>query len=262
MSDYSDPAINLAIIGGSGFYHLDPSKSNKPNSKTAQTNYLDITTAFATEAIRLSQEAINARAVYFIPRHGVQHNLPPHKINYRANLWALKEAGVEKIIAVNAVGGINPQMMSGSLVIPDQLIDYTWGREHTFFDGLNSLQDHIDFTHPYDVELRSVLLDEAKSLKLSVFKEACFGCTQGPRLETAAEIQKLKSDGCDIVGMTGMPEAALAREFGISYACIALVVNPAAGLSEEIISIDKIKKVLDDGLQEVRKLLSACIEKL
>ncbi len=265
MSDSPDPAINLAIIGGSGFYQLDPPKSNKsnePNKKTEQPKYLDITTPFAEEAIRLRQEALNTRGVYFIPRHGVQHHLPPHKINYRANLWALKQAGVQKIIAVNAVGGIKPQMISGSLVIPNQLIDYTWGREHSFFDGLNSLQDHIDFTYPYDAGLRSVLINEAKGLNLSVFNEACFGCTQGPRLETAAEVQKLKRDGCDIVGMTGMPEAALARELDISYACITLVVNPAAGLSKEIISIDKIKKVLDDGLQDVRKLLSACVEKL
>ncbi len=262
MSDYSDLAINLAIIGGSGFYHLEPSKTKKSNKKTEQGNYLDVTTPFAKEAIRLSQDELNAKDVYFIPRHGVQHKLPPHKINYRANLWALKEAGVQKIIAVNAVGSINPQMLPGSLVIPDQLIDYTWGREHSFFDGLNSLQDHIDFTHPYDTALRSLLLDEAKGLNLPVFNKACFGCTQGPRLETAAEIQKLKNDGCDIVGMTGMPEAALARELDIAYACVTLVVNPAAGLSKEIISIDKIKKVLDSGLQDVRKLLSACIEKL
>ncbi len=259
MSVSLNPAIDLAIIGGSGFYHLNPHRADK---ETQQTTYLDITTPFTNEPIRLCQEAVNTTNVYFIPRHGVEHTLPPHKINYRANLWALKEAGVQKIIAVNAVGGINPKMNPGSLVIPDQIIDYTWGREHSFFDGLNSLHDHIDFTYPYDAQLRDLLIEEAKEIELPVFGKGCFACTQGPRLETAAEIQKLKRDGCDIVGMTGMPEAALARELNIAYACITLVVNPAAGLSKETITIDKIKKVLSEGLQDVRKLLGACVVKL
>lgn len=259
MSAHSDSAIDLAIIGGSGFYSLAPANSASNNEAT---KYLDISTPFAEEAIRLNQERLNTTSVYFIPRHGVDHNLPPHKINYRANIWALKEVGVQKIIAVNAVGGINSQMTAGSLVIPDQLIDYTWGRDHSFFDGLNSLHDHVDFTHPYDAQLRDLLFKEAEALNLSAFNKACFACTQGPRLETAAEIQKLKHDGCDVVGMTGMPEAALARELGISYACITLVVNPAAGLSDEKITIEKIKEVLNEGLQNVRKLLTACAEKL
>lgn len=256
MSLNSHHAIDLAVIGGSGFYQLNP------NNKIEEATYRDISTPFASEAIRLSHETLNSKSLYFIPRHGVQHNLPPHKINYRANFWALKDAGVKKIIAVNAVGGINSQMTAGALVIPDQLIDYTWGREHSFFDGLNSLHDHIDFTQPYDSELRHLLIKEAKNINLSVFNKACFACTQGPRLETAAEIAKLKSDGCDIVGMTGMPEAALARELGLAYACITLVVNPAAGLSDEDITIEKIKMVLNEGLQDVRELLAACVAKL
>jgi 5'-methylthioinosine phosphorylase len=259
MSVYSDLAIDLAIIGGSGFYQLKP---DTPDEKSEHANYIDISTPFGKEAIRISQDLLNETSVFFLPRHGVQHNVPPHKINYRANLWALKEAGVKKIIAVNAVGAINSQMAPGCLVIPDQLIDYTWGREHSFFDGLNSLHDHIDFTYPYDSQLRELLISEAKELNISVFNQACFGCTQGPRLETAAEIQKLKRDGCDIVGMTGMPEAALSRELGIPYACISLVVNPAAGLSAEDITIEKIKKVLGEGLKDVRKLLAACVLKL
>lgn len=259
MSVSSNHSIDLAIIGGSGFYHINPPSADK---ESEQAHYLDIPTPFANEPIRLCQEAVNTTVVYFIPRHGVEHNLPPHKINYRANLWAIKEAGVRKIIAVNAVGGINSKMNPGSLVIPDQIIDYTWGREHSFFDGLNSLHDHIDFTYPYDAQLRDLLISEAKELNLPVFDKGCFACTQGPRLETSAEIQKLKRDGCDIVGMTGMPEAALARELDIAYASITLVVNPAAGLSENIITIEKIKKVLNEGLQDVRKLLGACVAKL
>lgn len=246
----------IAIIGGSGFYHLNT------EMKPEDVEYLDIHTPFADKASRLSQEKLNNNAVYFIPRHGIEHSVPPHKINYRANIWALKQLGVKKILAVNAVGGITPDLTPGSLVIPDQLIDYTWGREHSFFDGLNSLHDHIDFTFPYDDELRNILIEAAAHLNMAITERGCFACTQGPRLETAAEIQKLKIEGCDVVGMTGMPEAALARELGIAYACITLVVNPAAGLSDELITIEKIKTVLKAGLQDVRKLLAASVEKL
>ena len=252
MSTYSA----IGVIGGSGFYHL------KPDSTSEQSAFIDLLTPFGEEPVRLIQDKLNGTDTYFLPRHGAQHKLPPHRINYRANLWALKEVGVKKIIAVNATGGISANLTPGTLVIPDQLIDYTWGREQSFFDGLNSLQDHIEFTYPYDGELRDILLNEAINLNLPIIKQACFACTQGPRFETAAEIQKFKGDGCDIVGMTGMPEASLARELGLAYACIALVVNPAAGLSDEVITIDKIKTVLDSGLQDVRLLLSASLGKL
>ncbi|MFL2840343.1 MAG: S-methyl-5'-thioinosine phosphorylase [Pseudohongiellaceae bacterium] len=252
MSFYSE----IGIIGGSGFYDLNLDKISK------HSDYLDISTPFATETTRLFQEKINGKAVYFLPRHGAQHSAPPHKINYRANLWALGEVGVKKIIAINTVGSISANLNPGSLVIPNQLIDYTWGREHSFFDGLNSLGDHIDFTFPYDTNLREILLNESTVLNFPIPNHACFACTQGPRLETAAEIQKLKLDGCDVVGMTGMPEAALARELDIAYACVALVVNLGAGLSNEVIAIDKIKTVLDAGLQDIRKLLSGSVIKL
>jgi len=247
----------IGIIGGSGFYHLnlDVTPDDSPD-------YLALPTPFSETVIRLSLEKLKGGHVYFLPRHGIQHTFPPHKINYRANLWALKEAGVKKIIAVNAVGGIGANLVPGSLVLPDQLIDYTWGREHSFFDGLNSLHDHVDFTSPYDDKLREVLISAATDLDMPIIKQACFACTQGPRLETAAEIQRLKRDGCDIVGMTGMPEAALARELNIAYASVALVVNPAAGLSHELITIEKIKSVLDAGLTDVRKLLSTSLFKL
>ena len=252
MNTYSE----IGIIGGSGFYNLDP------DSSPGQSPYIDLPTPFDDEPVRLSQEKLNGIYVYFLPRHGAEHKSSPHNINYRANLWALKEVGVKNIIAINAVGGISIKLKPGSLVIPDQLVDYTWGRKHSFFDDLNSLHDHIDFTYPYDAEIRSILANEAINLNLPIIKQACFACTQGPRLETAAEIQKLKRDGCDIVGMTGMPEASLARELGLAYACIALVVNPAAGLNDEVLRIDKIKTVLDLGLQDIRKLLSASLSKL
>tara|TARA_R110000824_G_scaffold288508_3_gene476745 strand:- start:69375 stop:70133 length:759 start_codon:yes stop_codon:yes gene_type:complete len=244
---------DIGIIGGSGFYRLNTGLTDQ------QLSYQEIETPYAKQKVKLAQERLANRPVYFLPRHGEQHNLPPHKINYRSNLWALKEAGVTSIIAVNAVGGIKHGLSPGTIVIPDQLIDYTWGREHSFFDGLNSLHDHCDFTFPYDSRLREILLEAAATLKMPVSNGGCFACTQGPRLETAAEIQKLKRDACDIVGMTGMPEAVLARELGIAYVCIALVVNPAAGLSDELISLDAIKKVLSTGLDDIRSLISASL---
>ena len=247
----------IGIIGGSGFYRLN---AQDPPGKASA--FLEIETPFAKDKVILCRESTSGKDVFFLPRHGEQHRLPPHKINYRANLWALKLAGVKTLFAVNAVGGIHAKLQPGSVVIPDQIIDYTWGRQHSFFDDLNSLYDHCDFTYPYSQHLRELLLAAAATLKLAVTENACFACTQGPRLETAAEIQRLKRDGNDIVGMTGMPEAALARELGIDYACIALVVNPAAGLSEAEISLAEIKKVLSTGLDDVRLLIAECLLKM
>ncbi len=248
----AETTAKIAVIGGSGFYQLNP-------EKIIDSSVLDIQTPYSEDPVQVVFQNLNNIAVAFIPRHGLDHNIPPHKINYRANIWALKQVGVETILAVNAVGAINLSLLSGQIVIPDQLIDYTWGREHSYFDGLNSLHDHIDFTEPYDSNLRNILLKELTKHQSSVLESACFGCTQGPRLETAAEVRRLKNDGCDLVGMTGMPEASLARELGIAYACIALVVNPAAGLSEKEISLDSIKQVLESGLDSIRSLINEAL---
>jgi len=243
----------IAIIGGSGFYRLAPSLDlNRCVVEDVETPYSNI-------PVKLSFEELEDVPVCFLARHGEQHRFPPHKVNYRANLWALHEFGIKHIIAVNTLGAINTDFSLPQLIIPDQLIDYTWGRDHTFFDGLNSLSDHIDFTEPFTAELREKLLTQAEKLKLSAATSACVACTQGPRLETAAEIRKLAKDGCDAVGMTLMPEAALARELKISYASIGLVVNMAAGLAEGEISIEAIQEVLAAGLTDVRKLISAVL---
>ncbi|VTM09395.1 5'-methylthioadenosine phosphorylase [Pseudomonas aeruginosa] len=173
----------------------------------------------------------------FLARHGHPHRFPPHQVNYRANLWALKQAGAEAVIAVNAVGGIHAAMGTGHLCVPHQLIDYTSGREHTYFAGDIEQVTHIDFSHPYDEPLRQRLIEALRALGLEHSSHGVYACTQGPRLETVAEIARLERDGNDIVGMTGMPEAALARELDLPYACLALVVNPAAGKSVGIITM-------------------------
>ena len=197
----------------------------------------------------------------FLPRHGQDHVIPPHKINYRANIWALMQLGVTQIISINAVGGIHKNLAPGNFAVPDQLIDYTTGRESTFYEEDLKEVIHTDFTYPYTEELRRLILTSASAIKKDehaqrfVMNTGVYGCTQGPRLETAAEINCLKQDDCDMVGMTGMPEAALARELGISYAALALSVNWAAGLSGNIISLNEIHQVLDDGMGYVTALL-------
>ena len=166
--------------------------------------------------------------VAFIPRHGARHELPPHRINYRANLAALHSLGVRVVIGLNAVGGIAPWMGPGHLALPDQLIDYTWGRTQSFWDEASEMR-HVEFTEPMDASLRAELMAAAQGMIQPAAPRGTYGVTQGPRLETRAEIDRLARDGCDMVGMTLMPEAALARELELPYACIALSVNWAAG---------------------------------
>lgn len=245
---------SIAIIGGSGLYSL--------RGEGVRGSVRDFSTPYSAVPIRLQLENIDDKQIWFFARHGKDHSIPPHKINSRANLWALKEAGVKRIIAVNAVGGISSKMSPGQLVIPDQIIDYTYGHDQTYYDGLSSLHNHINFTFPYNQKLGSCLAGICVKLGLSVIDSATYGCTQGPRLETAAEIIKLKQDGCDIVGMTGMPEAALARELDMDYVCFARVVNWAAGIAKEAITMDDIHRVLEEGLVDIRRVLLATLSEL
>lgn len=240
----------LAIIGGTGLSQLFGDES------TVQI----VDTPYGAPSAPISLNSADAHPAAFLPRHGHPHNIPPHKINYRANIWALKHIGIERIIAVNAVGGIRPEFAAGVVVVPSQIIDYSYGREHTYSDGKpDAALDHIDFTAPFDRELRTRLLTAAGEQQTTVFDGGVYGVTQGPRLETAAEINRMAADGCDLVGMTAMPEAALARELGIAYASLCLVVNPAAGRSDEVITMEAIQRVLDDGMVAVRSVLSAVI---
>lgn len=243
----------VAVIGGSGLYSLDLGNVTRTHQ---------ITTPFDSAPVTVIEELTSSGPVLFLPRHGKQHSVAPHQINYRANLWALHSLGVERVIAVNATGGISPGMTAGRLVFPDQLIDYSWGRDHTYFSGEHALDKHVDFTIPYDQALASSLARSAKALKFSYHVGGVYACTQGPRLETAAEIRRLQRDGCDIVGMTGMPEAGLARELGLRYACVALVVNRAAGLDGGVISMDQIKETLVTGVSQIRVLLAHALPAL
>jgi 5'-methylthioinosine phosphorylase len=194
--------------------------------------------------------------VLFLARHGHDGRIPPHRVNYRANIAALAALEPDAVVGLNAVGGITPAAIPGRLVIPHQLIDYTHGREHTFFDGGGEPLQHVEFDPPFDPALRAALLEAACRARLDVLAHATYGCTQGPRLETAAEIDRLAADGCDLVGMTAMPEAALAREAGLAYAICAVVVNPAAGRIPGGVGIHaEIARHLDMGFAAVQALL-------
>ena len=187
-------------------------------------------------AIRRAQ--LNGRAVLSIARHGEPHTIPPHAINYRANLAALQAAGASAVIALNTVGVVSDIRDSGEIAVPDQILDYTWGRQHTIYDGDEGEIDHIDFTEPFCGELRQGLLDAAKAADIDCYDGGVYAATQGPRLETAAEVDRLERDGADFIGMTAMPEAAIARELGLTYACLALIVNRAAGRGDTPIHQD------------------------
>jgi len=243
----------LAIIGGTGLTSIKDLKITKKevvqSSFGAPSGILQTGELFGTE-------------VLFLPRHGVSHTIPPHKINYRANLWVLKQAGIDTIIAINAVGGIHANLTPGQLVIPDQIIDYTTSRTNTFFEeGLKEVV-HIDFTEPYCGSLRNTIISSCTEYAIPVMDKGTYGATEGPRLETTQEVNRLERDGCDIIGMTGMPEAALARELDICYACIAVVANQAAGRSDEEITMDMINKNLKTGIDTVRHLLAKVIAAL
>ena len=198
--------------------------------------------------------------VVLLARHGEPHRIAPHLINYRANVDVLCALGVRGVVALNTVGGISPGARAGALFLPHQLIDYTWGREHTFSDPGNLL--HADFAEPYDADLRGRLLAAAARAGVDLARRGVYGCTQGPRFETAAEVQRMDRDGCDLVGMTGMPEAALCRERELPYAALALVVNPAAGRAAEPFDMAAIRRVAEEGTVRIERLLSAFFQGL
>lgn len=240
----------LAIIGGTGLTSLSELKITRQES---------IDTAYGSPSSPLTFGLLNEKSIIFLARHGEEHAIPPHKINYRANIAALKQVGVTHIVAVAAVGGIRIDMKPGTLAIPDQLIDYSYDRKHTFFEDDNDPVEHIDFTLPYSETLRQKLVTAANSNEISIIKQSTYGCTQGPRLETAAEIERMRHDGCDLVGMTGMPEAGLAREKGMQYACCAVVANWAAGISGDTISMETIVANLEGGMKNVRNLIHGLV---
>lgn len=238
----------LAIIGGSGLTRL---------ANLEVTERRQVPTPYGEPSGALTFGRISGRAVVFLARHGDQHTIPPHQVNYRANIWALSQCGALGIVAVAAVGSIRSDLRPGDLVIPHQIIDYTWGRNSTYHESPDSAVRHVDFTDPYDQALRAKLCNAAAALGAVLGDAAVYAATQGPRLETAAEIDRLERDGADVVGMTGMPEAVLARELGVPYAAINVVANYAAGRgdSRQGISLEAIDQVLEGAMQRVHALL-------
>jgi len=235
----------LAFIGGTGLTRMDDLVIRRHH---------DIETRYGKPSAPVAEGDLNGTPVLFLARHGDPHVRLPHQVNYRANMQALKDAGATVIVAVNAVGGITAP--AGALVVPDQIIDYTWGRESTLFDDPGDPLVHVDFSWPFDEALRERLRVALRDAAAEWVDGGCYAATQGPRLETAAEIQRLERDGCDIVGMTGMPEAVLARELAIPYAMLSLVVNPAAGKADREITMVEIEAVLHGGMADVRTVLA------
>ena len=238
----------LAIIGGSGLSQLGSLEVTQ--RKVSRTPYGEPSGA-------LTFGRIADCDVVFLARHGYGHTIAPHEVNYRANLWALKDAGAIDVVSVASVGAISASLAPGTLVAPHQIIDYTWGRAATFFEGKGTAVNHIDFTEPYSRSLRAKLLSAAQACGEAVIGQGVYAATQGPRLETAAEIDRLGRDGADLVGMTGMPEAALAREISLEYAALAVIANHAAGRgdSQRAIPLDKIAAVLEQAMGRVRRII-------
>lgn len=239
----------IAIIGGTGLTEFD--------NLDVLHRHKGLSTTLGSPSSDIIEGVLNGTRLLFLARHGHPHSVPPHKINYRANLLALQQLGAEKIIAVNAVGGIDAKAVAGHISIPHQIIDYTHGRENTFLDGIFKPLDHIDFSHPYDEVLRQDLIRivSAQDIPQGFSDSGIYGATQGPRLESIAEVNRMEKDGCDLVGMTGMPEAVLARELNIPYASLCLVVNPAAGKADTLITMDDIRAVIDLGMEEIKKII-------
>ncbi|MYL26968.1 MULTISPECIES: S-methyl-5'-thioinosine phosphorylase [Halomonadaceae] len=238
------------IIGGTGLTAIDSLEVDET---------LETETVWGAPSAPLRIGRLGGRKVVFLARHGDPHRIPPHRVNYRANIEALRQAGVDRIIAVNAVGSIHPAMTPSSLVLPDQIIDYTWGRAPSFHEENLEHAVHVDFTWPYSESIRDALRAAAAEVDVAFRDGGVYACTQGPRLETAAEIRRLEQDGSDVVGMTAMPEAVLAREAELDYACLALVVNWAAGRTSEVITMDDIRSNLDAGIGRVLQVLEACL---
>jgi 5'-methylthioinosine phosphorylase len=229
--------IDLAVIGGTGLYRL-------AELQDVQTEQPDTRFGAPSGPIRIG--TLGGRRLAFLARHGEGHSLPPHQVNYRANLAALQALGAQRVLALNTVGGITEGFGPRVLACPDQLIDYTWGRVSTICEEPGSEVLHVDFGEPYTRSLRAAVLAAAAEAGVALVDGGCYGATQGPRLETRAEIARMRRDGCDLVGMTGMPEAGLARELGLDYACLAIVANWAAGAGPDVEEVITVQDVIDN----------------
>jgi len=235
-----------ALIVGSGWESL-----------AGDDDGTEVDTEFGAPSANVHRLRFGERQVLSLARHGDSHTIPPHAINYRANIVALRTLGADAIIGLNTVGVVTPHVAPGKIAIPNQLLDYTWGREHTLFDGRGGVVEHIDFTEPFSGPLREQLLQAAARAGVDCHAGGVYATVQGPRLETAAEVDRLERDGADFVGMTAMPEAAIAREAGLAYACIAMVVNPAAGRGD-----GSIHAAVERHTRDVRSATMSTLEAL
>lgn len=242
----------IAIIGGSGFYALDLLEGTKE---------VVIDTPYGRSP-EIAVGEVAGRGVAFMPRHGRKHTVPPHLINFRANLWALRELGVARVLATTASGSLNPGMLPGDLVLLDQFIDFTKRRQQTFYEGGEGGVVHVDVSEPYCPELRDVLRKAARAMKLKLHPRATYGCTEGPRFETPAEIRAMRRLGCDLVGMTNVPECVLARELELCYAAIAVVTNFAAGLAGKKLTHAEVVELIGERMPSVKELVREAIPKI
>ena len=238
----------LGVIGGTGLTQLETLKSTR--RQIVRTPYGD-----ASQPLIFGE--LSGCDVVFLARHGGGHTIPPHAVNYRANIWALHSVGVKNLLAIATVGGISSDLSAGEIVLPHQIIDYTHGRESTYHDGIELPVMHIDFTEPYSSALRAVCLQAASNIHIDLHDGGIYACAQGPRLETAAEINRFERDGATIVGMTGMPEAALARELGLRYAALCPVANQAAGRGDSAhgIRYEVMMQKLEITMQKIRAMI-------
>jgi 5'-methylthioadenosine phosphorylase len=243
----------IAIIGGSGLTQL---------ANLEITRRQIVRTPYGEPSGPLTFGRVADTDVVFLARHGYGHTLAPHEINYRANLWALQAQGTSCVLAVCTVGGIDARLTPGTIAVPDQIIDYTWGRTSTYFEGAEQPVTHIDFTDPYDESARELVIAAAKEAGVAVSPGGTYAATQGPRLETKAEIDRLERDGATMVGMTGMPEAALARELDLAYAALAVVANHAAGRGDSSrgIHLRAIEEVMADAMRRVLRVIETLVK--
>jgi 5'-methylthioinosine phosphorylase len=242
----------LAIIGGRGLTQL--TNLEITHQQVMRTPYGEPSGAFLFGTL-------NQHEVIFLARHGYGHTIPPHLVNYRANLWALREHGASKIISVATVGGIRADLKPGVIVVPDQIIDYTHGRDATFFEARDKPFSNTDFTFPYSASLRGQILRSAQTIQQPCVDGAVYAATQGPRLDSIAEINRYERDGADMVGMTGMPETALAKELELDYAAIAVVANYAAGRGDSAagINIESVNNTANAAMVRVRSILECVV---
>lgn len=242
----------IGVIGGSGVYSLDTVES--PEKLEVETPY--------GKSPKLVVGKVGGRRVAFLPRHGEHHSAPPHKVRYRANMWSLKELGVERVIATTAVGSLNSEVKPGEFVLLDQFLDFTKSRPSTFYEGGEEGVVHVDMTEPYCPDLRGTLKKTAEGLEIRVHSSGTYACTEGPRFETVAEVQMLSKLGADVVGMTNVPESVLARELEICYSAVSIVTNFGAGISDEKLTHEEVVEIMEENTDRIKDLIFSAIPQI